>query len=60
MWTKTSKAAFAALLLISFAGEAQPTQKPPLHGNHWMAVTGKPLAAEAGKTSDPGGANPLG
>lgn len=26
----------------------QPTQKPPLHGNHWMAVTGKPLAAEAG------------
>ncbi|HTI10982.1 MAG TPA: gamma-glutamyltransferase [Puia sp.] len=29
-------------------GYAQPTQKPPLHGNHWMAVTGKPLAAEAG------------
>jgi gamma-glutamyltranspeptidase/glutathione hydrolase len=26
----------------------QSTQKPPLHGNHWMAVTGKPLAAEAG------------
>src|SRR4030081_3405091 len=24
------------------------TQKPPLHGRHWMAVTGKPLAAEAG------------
>ncbi len=24
------------------------TEKPPLHGNHWMAVTGKPLAAEAG------------
>ncbi|HXB09338.1 MAG TPA: gamma-glutamyltransferase, partial [Puia sp.] len=36
------------LLLISLIGEAQPTQKPPLHGNHWMAVTGKPLAAEAG------------
>src|ERR1700759_3930773 len=48
MWTKTSKIAFAALLLISFSVEAQPTQKPPLHGNHWMAVTGKPLAAEAG------------
>jgi gamma-glutamyltranspeptidase/glutathione hydrolase len=48
MWTKTSKIAFAALLLISFSAEAQPTQKPPLHGNHWMAVTGKPLAAEAG------------
>lgn len=27
---------------------AQQTQKPPLHGKNWMAVTGKPLAAEAG------------
>jgi gamma-glutamyltranspeptidase/glutathione hydrolase len=40
------------LLLMSFTGvlaaTAQPTEKPPLHGNHWMAVTGKPLAAEAG------------
>ncbi|MGZ5441247.1 MAG: gamma-glutamyltransferase family protein [Thermoanaerobaculia bacterium] len=24
------------------------TQKPPLHGAHWMAITGKPLAATAG------------
>src|SRR5579862_5039051 len=24
------------------------TQKPPLYGRHWMAVTGKPLAATAG------------
>lgn len=24
------------------------TQRPPLHGKHWMAVTGKPLAATAG------------
>lgn len=24
------------------------TQKPPLHGKNWMAVTGKPLAATAG------------
>ena len=24
------------------------TQKPPLHGKHWMAVTGKPLSAAAG------------
>ena len=24
------------------------SQKPPLHGRHWMAVTGKPLAATAG------------
>ena len=29
---------------------AQQTQKPPLHGKNWMAVTGKPLAAEAGAT----------
>lgn len=27
---------------------AQPTQKPPLHGKNWMAITGKPLAATAG------------
>ncbi|MBX2944295.1 MAG: gamma-glutamyltransferase [Cyclobacteriaceae bacterium] len=43
------------LLLIAFAGVGQSfntfpvtTQKPPLHGRHWMAVTGKPLAATAG------------
>ncbi|HRO47896.1 gamma-glutamyltransferase [Agriterribacter sp.] len=28
--------------------KAQSTQKPPLHGKHWMAITGKPLAATAG------------
>jgi gamma-glutamyltranspeptidase/glutathione hydrolase len=27
---------------------AQQTQKPPLHGRNWMAITGKPLGAEAG------------
>ncbi len=27
---------------------SQQTQKPPLHGKNWMAVTGKPLAAVAG------------
>uniref|UniRef100_UPI0025C00132 gamma-glutamyltransferase family protein n=1 Tax=Cecembia sp. TaxID=1898110 RepID=UPI0025C00132 len=26
----------------------QTTQKPPLHGKHWMAITGKPLGATAG------------
>ena len=25
-----------------------PTQKPPLHARHWLAVTGKPLSATAG------------
>jgi gamma-glutamyltranspeptidase/glutathione hydrolase len=43
------------LLLLSVAGFGQSfnvfpvqTQKPPLHGKHWMAITGKPLAATAG------------
>src|SRR6266852_1939277 len=45
---------FAALLLslATAAALAQQTlmrtQKPPLHGSHWMAVTGKPLGATAG------------
>ncbi|MEP6726951.1 MAG: gamma-glutamyltransferase [Bacteroidota bacterium] len=38
---------FLAIYLLQFA-VAQQTQKPPLHGKNWMAVTGKPLAAEAG------------
>ena len=42
------RVAFAALLFAAFPLFAQKTQKPPLHGRHWMAVTGKPLAATAG------------
>jgi gamma-glutamyltranspeptidase/glutathione hydrolase len=34
--------------LIIYTTNAQPTQKPPLHGKNWMAITGKPLAATAG------------
>ncbi|HEX9161344.1 MAG TPA: gamma-glutamyltransferase family protein, partial [Thermoanaerobaculia bacterium] len=34
--------------LPMFAQRAPKTQKPPLHGRHWMAITGKPLAATAG------------
>lgn len=34
---------FLPLMLFS-----QTTQKPVLHGQHWMAITGKPLAATAG------------
>lgn len=35
---------------ISFCinAQSQATQKPPLHGKNWMAITGKPLAATAG------------
>jgi gamma-glutamyltranspeptidase / glutathione hydrolase len=42
--------AIAFLLFLNFLSfvVAQPTQKPPLHGKNWMAITGKPLAAEAG------------
>src|SRR5690606_6535213 len=36
------------LLLPGITVYAQNTQKPPLHGRHWMAITGKPLAATAG------------
>jgi len=37
-----------ALLLAPGAVEAERTVKPVLHGRHWMAITGKPLAATAG------------
>jgi gamma-glutamyltranspeptidase/glutathione hydrolase len=33
------------------------TQKPPLHGTHWMAVTGKPLGATAGAMAFQQGGN---
>ncbi|HEY6824513.1 MAG TPA: gamma-glutamyltransferase, partial [Steroidobacteraceae bacterium] len=35
---------------VIFGGPAahSRTQKPPLYGRHWMAVTGKPIAATAG------------
>lgn len=33
------------------------TQKPPLHGRHWMAITGKPLAATAGAMTFAKGGN---
>ena len=41
----------ASLLLVTLFAifcNAQQTQKPPLHGKNWMAITGKPLAATAG------------
>jgi len=40
---------FVILLALSVLSlSAQQTQKPPLHGKHWVAITGKPLAATAG------------
>jgi gamma-glutamyltranspeptidase/glutathione hydrolase len=38
----------AASLSSTPAAFGQRTVKPPLHGQHWMAITGKPLAATAG------------
>jgi gamma-glutamyltranspeptidase/glutathione hydrolase len=39
------------LLLLPVVGAGlQRTEKPVLHGKHWVAITGKPLAATAGAT----------
>src|SRR5256885_6319914 len=42
-------AGFVALLVtLAAVPAAARTAKPPLHARHWMAITGKPLAATAG------------
>ncbi|MEI9919124.1 MAG: gamma-glutamyltransferase [Bacteroidota bacterium] len=55
---------FLVAIVFSFQAFAQQfnnlpvtTQKPPLHGSHWMAVTGKPLAATAGAITFSKGGN---
>ena len=40
--------AAALLAALPAPAQAQRTHKPPLHGQEWMALTGKPLAATAG------------
>jgi len=52
----------AVLVAVSFVPGAallaqMPTAKPPLHARHWMAVTGKPLAATAGAMTFQKGGN---
>ncbi len=38
-----------SVLFFAVSGiKAQRTEKPVLHGRHWVAITGKPLAATAG------------
>jgi len=37
-----------AALALASPSQAQRTAKPVLHGRHWVAITGKPLAATAG------------
>jgi gamma-glutamyltranspeptidase / glutathione hydrolase len=39
---------FLLFLVFSSVLYSQQTQRPPLHGKNWMAITGKPLAATAG------------
>jgi gamma-glutamyltranspeptidase/glutathione hydrolase len=47
--TISYRLALLLLLLVAPAPlAAQRTQKPPLHARHWIAITGKPLAATAG------------
>src|SRR5690348_9838058 len=49
--TRRSCAAFflaIAILITPMNYYAQRTQKPILYGRHWVAVTGKPVAATAG------------
>jgi gamma-glutamyltranspeptidase/glutathione hydrolase len=56
---RTLIAAAIALPLAALAvrGGAARTAKPPLHGRHWMAITGKPLAATAGAMTFQKGGN---
>ena len=49
MSLRQRRLAIPALVLLAFAAvSAADTQKPVLHGKHWVAITGKPLAVTAG------------
>ena len=37
---------------LAAAQEPKASNKPVLHGNHWVAITGKPLGATAGCRCD--------
>lgn len=40
---------FSTIITAGLQGQRKErTEKPPLHGKHWMAITGKPLGATAG------------
>ena len=53
---KNSLALLCTFFMLNLA-IAQQTQKPVLHGKHWMAITGKPLAATAGAMTFQKGGN---
>jgi gamma-glutamyltranspeptidase/glutathione hydrolase len=50
-------AAFGLLASSYSAAQARRTVKPVLHGRHWVAITGKPLAATAGALTYAKGGN---
>jgi len=45
------------LATLALAQEPKHSNKPPLHGSHWVAITGKPLAASAGALTFAKGGN---
>ena len=49
--------ALCIVQLVTVSTEAQTTIKPKLYGKHWMALTGKPLAATAGALTFSRGGN---
>ncbi|HET8623036.1 MAG TPA: gamma-glutamyltransferase, partial [Gemmatimonadales bacterium] len=56
----TAAGALAAALMLSptpLAAQLPRTAKPPLHARHWIAITGKPLAATAGAMTFQKGGN---
>lgn len=61
--TKAGKNRWASLCLMAYLAVgssvtlAQRTVKPVLHGQHWVAITGKPLAATAGALTFARGGN---
>jgi len=61
-WRSTRKLIMMAMacfgiLVLPVTSAAQRTAKPVLHGTHWVAVTGKPLAATAGAMTFTRGGN---
>lgn len=58
-WRTPLRRAILLLALAAFSIPlfAQTTVKPVLHGRHWVAITGKPLAATAGALTFARGGN---
>jgi gamma-glutamyltranspeptidase/glutathione hydrolase len=55
LWALVTAA--ACMAATAAAQEERETRKAPLHGNHWVAIAGKPLAATAGSLTFARGGN---